>query len=189
MAPKAMQALIGSELSAESFEKAKEAILSEMKLPEGVPGGQAAYRMTLAASFLHKFFLCILAELKTDAEKIKYDPTLFSGELPAVPDEDNLEVSGTNNFLEAEKPNFFGQQRYPAPKVVSQGLEEKDIPLDDEQKETEASAVGKPVTHQSGPLHCTGEAIYADDIVSVRMLRLAWLLRLGKLLLVPQIMA
>ena len=164
MAPKAMEALIGSEFSLETFEKAKEAILSEMTLTEGVPGGQAAYRMTLAASFLHKFYLNILSDLKDDVEKIKADPSLFSGDLPAIPEIDEVEASGTTNFLEDKKPNFFGQQRFPAPKVVSQGIEEKLIPLNEEKKEAEASAVGKPVTHQSGPLHCTGEAIYADDI-------------------------
>ena len=164
MATKAMKALIGSELSAATFEKAKDAILSEMTLPEGVPGGQAAYRMTLAASFVHKFYLSILSELKEDIEKIKADPSLLPEELPALPDMDMLEASGTTNFLEAEKPRFFGQQRYPTPKVVAQGLEEKEIPLGEEKKEAEASAVGKAVTHQSGPLHCTGEAIYADDI-------------------------
>ena len=41
----------------ETFEKAKETVLAEIILPEGVPGGQAAYRMTLAASFVHKFYL------------------------------------------------------------------------------------------------------------------------------------
>ena len=164
MASKAMAALVGSELSAATFEKAKDAILSEMTLPEDVPGGQAAYRMTLAASFVHKFYLSILGEIKEDVDKMKADPSLLSSELPALPDIDALEASGTTNFLEAEKPHFFGQQRFPTPKVVSKGVEEKQIPLEEEMKKREANAVGKPVTHQSGPLHCTGEAIYADDI-------------------------
>lgn len=164
MATKAMETLIGSEFSADTFEKAQDAILAEMTLPEGVPGGQAAYRMTLASSFVYKFYLSILEDLKDDIGKIKEDPSLFAGEVPIVSEIDVFESSGTTNFLSAEKPHFFGQQRYPVPKKVSQGLEEKEIPLGKEKVEAEASAVGKSVTHQSGPLHVTGEALYADDI-------------------------
>jgi xanthine dehydrogenase/oxidase len=168
LAAKTAEALVGSELSAETFEKAKEALLSEMTLPEGVPGGQAAYRMTLAASFLYKFYLCIVEDLKADIEKIKGDPSSFPGvpaALPEIPAVEESELTGTSNFLSAKKPNYFGQQAYPTPKTVVPGLEEVEIPMDGEKKEAPlAGAVGKSSTHQSGPFHCTGEAIYADDI-------------------------
>jgi xanthine dehydrogenase/oxidase len=155
--------MIGAEFSLATFEKATEALLKEMKLPEGVPGGQAAYRMTLVASFLYKFFLSVVEDLKADVEAIKADPSSFPGvstELPAIPEVAGEEESGTYNFLSAKKPNFSGVQKYPEPKVAK-GLEEQILPP---VKDSKAGEVGKAAAHQSGPLHCTGEALYTDDI-------------------------
>ena len=68
--------------------------------------------------------------------------------------------------VSAEKPSVSGVQTYPAPKVAS-GLEDKLLPnTDAAKKKGAADAVGKPSTHQSGPLHCTGEATYCDDIMA-----------------------
>jgi xanthine dehydrogenase/oxidase len=155
--------MIGSEFSLATFEKATETLLKEMKLPEGVPGGQAAYRMTLVASFLYKFFLSVVEDLKADVKAIKANPSGFpdiSTELPATPDLAGEEESGTHNFLRAKKPNYSGVQMYPAPRVAK-GLEEEILPP---VKDAKAGEVGKAATHQSAPLHCTGEAIYTDDI-------------------------
>jgi len=169
MAPTTMMALetakvlIGSEFSVATFELATEALLKEMKLPETVPGGQAAYRMTLAASFLYKFYLSVVEDLKVDIENIKANPAAFAAlpsELPTIPVVDGEEESGTYNFLSVKKPTYSGVQTFPEPKIVK-GLEEKMLPP---VKDSMAAEVGKSVVHQSGPLHCTGEALYTDDI-------------------------
>ena len=167
MANQTASSLIGAEFCASTFDLARETILKELKLPESVPGGQAAFRMSLAASFLHKFYLQCVEELNLDIQKIKEDPSLLSlvGDLPAAPAVDEQEMSGAKTFLSEQKPTYYGVQKYPTPKVAS-GLEVKSLPPADLNSETAkmAAEVGKPATHMSGPLHCTGEAVYVDDI-------------------------
>jgi xanthine dehydrogenase/oxidase len=173
MAPKTVMALetaksmIGSSFNQETFVKAQEVLIKELNLPEDVPGGQAAYRMTLAASFLYKFYISVLEELKKDLEAIISDPSAFPSvptPLPGLPKLPEEEISGCANFLSEKKPSFSGSQAYPAPKVAK-GLEEKILPnVDGVRQKDAASAVGKSSVHQSGPLHCTGEAVYTDDI-------------------------
>ena len=162
MATKAQAALVGKEFSKESFDSASGVLLEELSLPEAVPGGQAAYRMTLAASFLQKFYLSVLKDLHSD---------LKDG-MPAPPNLPDSESSATQNFLSAKKPDFNGVQTYPEPKMVNtKGLEETTYEPVSQAMAAKAAAdsrkdgaVGKAVTHQSGPLHCTGEALYVDDI-------------------------
>lgn len=170
MAPKTVMAvetasvLIGSEFCYETFQTATETLLKEMSLPEGVPGGQAAYRMTLATSFLYKFYLSCVEDLKVDIAAIAADPAKYPGfpaEIPVAPVVDEAEAGGTANFLSEKKPMYTGVQTYPAPKVAK-GLEEDILPPTKDGPK--AAEVGKPATHMSGPLHCTGEAQYTDDI-------------------------
>lgn len=175
MAPKTVMAaetakfMIGASFSRETFVQAQEVLMKELNLPEEVPGGQAAYRMTLAASFLYKFYISVLEELKKDLETVASDSILsasFPTPLPPLPELSEDEKSGSSNFLSDEKPSFSGSQAYPAPKVAK-GLEESILPnVDGVRKESAESAVGKGSVHQSGPLHCTGEAVYTDDIPS-----------------------
>jgi xanthine dehydrogenase/oxidase len=170
LASKTAEMMIGSSFSRETFMKATESLLEELKLPEAVPGGQAAFRMTLCGSFLYKFLISVVEDLKQDVAAISGNPAAFAGitlPLPSVPDVDESELSGSNNFVSGEKPSCTGVQTYPAPKVAS-GLEDKLLPKAEvPKKEGIEDAVGKPVTHQSGPLHCTGEATYCDDIAVI----------------------
>ena len=171
MAVETAKALIGAEFAKATFVEGCKALMKELALPETVPGGQAAFRMTLAGSFLYKFFLATVAELKTDVAAIQADPSSFpsisSGVLPAVPDVDASElISGTYNFLSSTKPSFSGVQTYPKPKVAK-GYEEEVLPsIKITEAAKAADAVGKPSPHMSGALHCTGEALYCDDIPS-----------------------
>mmetsp|Transcript_3741 Transcript_3741/g.9789 ORF Transcript_3741/g.9789 Transcript_3741/m.9789 type:complete len:1260 (+) Transcript_3741:181-3960(+) len=175
MAPKTVLAvetgksMIGNKFCRETFVKASNCLMNEMKLPENVPGGQAAFRMTLVTSFLFKFFLSVAQELKQDVEFIKQNISDFpdiSQPLPNVPIIEESEKSGAKNFINVRKPSFSGVQTYPAPKVAS-GIEEKLLPnIDASKKNGAADSVGKALTHQSGPLHCTGEAVYCDDIIT-----------------------
>ena len=166
MAVETQKALIGQPLCKETFVKATEVLLSEMNLPETVPGGQAAFRMTLAISYLYKFYLTIVEELKKDIDSITADPSLYptnGDSLPPLPELDETEESGTANFLSDKKPKFSGVQTYPAPKVAS-GLEDQSLPKVNSMAAEAAGGVGKPSPHMSGSLHCTGEALYTDDI-------------------------
>ena len=87
--------------------------------------------------------------------------------------------------MSAKKPSVSGVQKFPAPKVAI-GLESSHLGYVEEKTLMETSraaakdvaaktsdrphepkdsvVVGQPATHASGPLHCTGEATYADDI-------------------------
>ncbi|KAG7364579.1 xanthine oxidase [Nitzschia inconspicua] len=166
MAPKTAQVLVGSPFTRETFDRASDVLFEELKLPENVPGGQAAFRMALANSFLYKFFLSVVEELRSDVEAIEASPGDFSLPLPGIPEVDEAELSGASSFVSAEKPSVSGVQTFPAPKVAS-GLEDKLLPNTDAAKQKGAvDVVGKPSTHQSGPLHCTGEATYCDDIIA-----------------------
>ena len=123
--------------------------------------------MTLTNSFLYKFFLSVVVELKDDVEGIEGNHSAFpdiSLPLPSIPIVDEAELSGAKTFISSEKPSCVGVQTYPTPKVAS-GVEDKLLPNTDAAKKRGAlDSVGKPFTHQSGPLHCTGEATYIDDI-------------------------
>ena len=171
MAAETAKALTGAEFAKATFVEGTKKLMEELSLPETVPGGQAAFRMTLAASFLYKFFLSSVQELKKDIEAIQANPSSFqsisAGSLPVVPDVDDDELtSGTYNFLSAPKPSFSGVQTYPEPKVAK-GYEEQVLPPVKESEAAKAAdAVGKPSPHMSGALHCTGEAQYCDDIPS-----------------------
>jgi xanthine dehydrogenase/oxidase len=165
MAVETTKVLQGAEFSASTFEQATAALIEEMKLSESVPGGQAAYRTTLAISFLHKFYLSCVADLEADIAKVKANPEAYPGlsDLPAAPAVSIAEQSGAFNFLREKKPSFSGVQSYPTPKVAT-GLEGDILPKVQYMAAAEAASVGQPMTHQSGPLHCTGEALYTDDI-------------------------
>ena len=113
LAAKTAKVMTGAEFSRETFAKASECLLKEMKLPENVPGGQAAYRMTLATSFLYKFFLSVAGELKKDIETIAADASAYPDvtvPLPIPPVIDELEISGGESFVSAPKPSVTGVQ-------------------------------------------------------------------------------
>ena len=113
LANTAAQALEGADFSRATFLCACQTLQEEMTLPEGVPGGQAAYRMTLASSFLYKMFLTVAGELKQKSPGCN------------IPGLDGDESSGAFNFLSGQKPSFCGVQKFPTPKVA-EGLEGRD---------------------------------------------------------------
>jgi xanthine dehydrogenase/oxidase len=88
MAPETAKMMIGAEFCRETFIKGQECLIKEMSLPESVPGGQAAFRMTLTSSFLYKFYISVVAELRKDLETVKATPSAFASltqSLPATP--------------------------------------------------------------------------------------------------------
>ena len=180
MARKTMDALIGKPFDFTSFENARKVLQDEFQMPNDVPGGQAAYRLTLACSFLHRFYLNCVEELTKDVVAAEKTESVSYPLVPMIADE---EECGAGGFVGVKKPSITGLQTYPVPKVAV-GLEAEhlgmknesgDLPLaavfaaaksssDDSIKQKNNNSVGQPATHASGPLHCTGEAIYIDDI-------------------------
>ncbi len=68
IAQRSTQLLIGKPLNDETIRLAMNELCEELKLPEGVPGGQSQYRVTLAASFLWRSYLRVCLELKEKLE-------------------------------------------------------------------------------------------------------------------------
>lgn len=176
LAPKTIMAnetqayLIGKSLALETFVEARKVLLKEIRLPSDVPGGQAQYRMTLAGSFLQTMFYKVTdlldEDLKTTAEG-KVLSSQFSN-LPSPPSVNEDEKSAAETFVEQEKPSISGEQKFPPPKSYN-GLESKKYDIFNEKKSVTKKVngkdvVGQPATHASGALHCTGEAVYTDDI-------------------------
>ena len=167
LAKETMAFLVGKEFSEASFDGARRVLQNELRMPDDVPGGQSQFRLTLASSFLYKFFLYCANELAKDVGDSpgNYPPLLI------VADEVS---SGAESFVSAAKPSITGTQTYPEPKVAD-GLESEkygDVFGSKPQPmaavaakgQSKVNSVGRPATHASGPLHCTGEALYADDI-------------------------
>jgi xanthine dehydrogenase/oxidase len=157
LASKTMAYLAGKEFNVLNFKNACKVLMEELQLPLNVPGGQPQYRLTLASSFLIKFFFSVVEDLKHDVGKDNGYPPL-----PAI---DSKDSSASYSFVSAPKPSIIGVQKYPAPKAL-QGLETTCLPQVEHPVDLAGgkATVGKPSAHMSGPLHCTGEALYADDI-------------------------
>lgn len=155
------------------FTLARRELSRELTLPDNVPGGQAEYRRALASSFLFKFFINVSLAIGADVERLK-EKRIVTPPAPHVPDDHR---SAATSFVETAKPSIEGTQSFPAPKFVS-GLEattekQKNLPpVVDKQKN-----IGAPSTHASAAMHCSGEAIYVDDIPKpARMLHAVLLL-------------
>lgn len=173
MATKTMEFLVGSVFSKETFEAARSVLQIELDLPDHVPGGQAQYRKALASSFLYKFYFNIVKALSDDLVSIAK-----GGSGGAFPDYDTLppapiiaddEIGALDSFISEEKPSTSGVQKFPPPKSYD-GLESRGkyageaMAVKAMDSVGKKDAVGQPSTHASGPLHCTGEALYTDDI-------------------------
>ncbi|GMH77592.1 hypothetical protein TL16_g07465 [Triparma laevis f. inornata] len=142
--------------SLKTLNEAKSTLFKDLPLPDDVPGGQPEYRRSLAASFLYKFFVSVCVQLETVAGGVPVEAI------------DDREKSAALSFVTSRKPTMIGTQRYPKPKITP-GLEDgtDDMPMKCPPVSKMAmtkDAVGKGSTHQSGALHCTGEAKYTDDI-------------------------
>lgn len=159
MAPTTLRAtkleatLTGAPWNKETLEKAQEVLAEELSLPETVPGGMAAYRQTLAASFLYKFYVATCLDLSKRA----------GASLPPAPTIAPDEVSAARSFLSEDRPLTHGSQAYVVP---SGGLQSTSVmgqdhaPLEEESR----APVGQPLMHRSALPQCTGEAKYTDDM-------------------------
>ena len=79
-----------------------------------------------------------------------------------------IDEDGAAGFVGTPKPSIHGVQTYPAPRIAV-GLEGRTsamvavLPRPKAAMDA-ANGVGMLTKHAPGPLHCTGEALYADDI-------------------------
>lgn len=138
---------VGKEWCRDTLDAAVKVLASETTLPTSVPGGMSEFRSTLCVSFLHKFFFQVTLALAADA-------TSTPG-LPPVPLIDSREASAALTYLNSERPQSSGYQRWPRNKA---------LPLDPclDAKSTRAP-VGEPIMHKSAYAQVSGEAKYADD--------------------------
>ncbi|XP_030065867.1 aldehyde oxidase 1 [Microcaecilia unicolor] len=130
-AKKTCQRLKGCHWNEEMLNEACRQILDEVALPGSAPGGMVEYRRTLTISFLFKFYLEILQQLKQEG---------ISHNEISVKD-----LSALEGFQEIIQQNTQIYQD------VSPGQLSQD-------------PVGRPIVHQSGIKHATGEAVYCDDM-------------------------
>uniref|UniRef100_A0A671FZW5 aldehyde oxidase n=1 Tax=Rhinolophus ferrumequinum TaxID=59479 RepID=A0A671FZW5_RHIFE len=132
------QQLLGRRWNELMLDEACRLLLDEVSIPGSAPGGSVEFKRTLVVSFLFKFYLEVLQELK---KLVK----LFSDCLhyPEISD-----LSALEDF----------------PVTVPQGVQryqsvDSHQPLQD--------SVGRPIMHVSGLKHATGEAMFCDDIPRV----------------------
>lgn len=118
-------------------------ISEELALPLEVPGGQAAYRTCLAASFLYKAYVRICIDSRSLSSQIS-----------------PLDASAGIAFVTEPKLLTRGEQSYHRRKG---GLTNADHSADGDEQ-TARAPVGEDVAHKSSQLQCTGEAKYTDDI-------------------------
>uniref|UniRef100_A0A4X2KTX9 FAD-binding PCMH-type domain-containing protein n=1 Tax=Vombatus ursinus TaxID=29139 RepID=A0A4X2KTX9_VOMUR len=130
-AKKLCQKLTGRAWNEEMLGGACRSVLDEVFLPASAPGGMVEYKRSLIVSFLFKFYLEVLQNLKM------MNPSLC----PCLPAE-------YGSVLED-----FHCKHYET--VLRYQVNTKQFPQD---------PIGRPIMHQSGIKHATGEAIYCDDM-------------------------
>ncbi|XP_052605466.1 aldehyde oxidase 3 isoform X1 [Peromyscus californicus insignis] len=131
-ANKSCRRLIGRCWDEGMLNEACRLVLEEVSLPASAPGGMVDYRRTLTISFLFKFYLDVLQQLKMR------DPRGY-------PDISKKLLQVLEDF----------------PLTMPQGMQsfkgvDPQQPLQD--------PVGRPIMHQSGIKHATGEAVFCDDV-------------------------
>uniref|UniRef100_A0A0G2K1Z5 Aldehyde oxidase 3 n=1 Tax=Rattus norvegicus TaxID=10116 RepID=A0A0G2K1Z5_RAT len=129
---KSCQQLIGRCWDEEMLDDAGRMIREEVSLLTAAPGGMVEYRKTLAISFLFKFYLDVLKQLKR--RNPHRCPDISQKLLQVLEDFPLTMPHGTQSFKDVDS-----QQ-----------------PLQD--------PVGRPIMHQSGIKHATGEAVFCDDM-------------------------
>ncbi|CAE8703078.1 unnamed protein product [Polarella glacialis] len=156
-----MEAVLeGAAFCEASFERARAALAEDLALPESVPGGMAAYRQTLTASFLFKFYVGVCLDLAT--------LTSQQAGLPPAPPVSPSDALACRNFLSEDRPLSHGCQSYVVP---SGGLQQSQVAGGKDHApsaESERAPVGQPLVHRSALDQCTGEAKYVDDMPQQR---------------------
>uniref|UniRef100_A0A8C2MDQ1 aldehyde oxidase n=1 Tax=Cricetulus griseus TaxID=10029 RepID=A0A8C2MDQ1_CRIGR len=142
-AHRSCQQLVGRHWNALMLDEACRRLLDEVSLPGSALGGKVEYKRTLMVSFLFKFYLEVLQELKRKV-KLSSEST-DSQHYPVIADRF---LSALEDFQVTLPQGVQTYQRV-----------DPHQPLQD--------PVGRPIMHLSGLKHATGEAIFCDDIPRV----------------------
>ncbi|KAM9663655.1 LOW QUALITY PROTEIN: aldehyde oxidase 3-like [Trichechus inunguis] len=131
-ANKSCQQLIGRCWDEEMLSEACRLVLDEITLPGSAPGGMVEFRRTLVISFLFKFYLNVLQQVKMR------DPSGYpdiSKEFLSVLEDFPLTIPHRIQSYKCVDPQQHPQH-----------------------------PVGRPIMHESGIKHATGEAVFCDDM-------------------------
>ncbi|NP_001289859.1 aldehyde oxidase 2 [Saimiri boliviensis] len=139
------QQLLGRRWNELMLDEACKLLLDEVSLPGSARGGRVEFKRTLVVSFLFKFYLEVLQELKKLVKLFSASGCSCDGRYSEI----------SEGFLSALE-DF--------PVAIPQGVQtyqsvDPHQPLQD--------PVGRPIMHLSGLKHATGEAIFCDDIPMV----------------------
>jgi len=150
-------AFLGQPWGQATLDSALKELTKDVPLEKHAPGGMAAYRQTLAASFMFKFFNTVSLELARKRD----------GSMPSAPDIADKDISSTRNFLSEDPPVTHGSQSFHVPsgglqQTAAAGGKDHDCITD-----TSRAPVGQPLSHRSALPQCTGEAKYVDDMPSI----------------------
>uniref|UniRef100_A0A663MG96 Aldehyde oxidase 1 n=1 Tax=Athene cunicularia TaxID=194338 RepID=A0A663MG96_ATHCN len=139
--------LIGRHWNKQMLDEACRLVLKEIALPGSDSGEKVDYKKTLIVSFFYRFFLEVSQSLKT---MVNY----LSGN--SLPFQDPCHYPGIPMEYRSVLQDF--KTKMPQSIQIYQDIEPSQSPQD---------PVGRPVMHQSGIKHATGEAVYVDDLPSV----------------------
>ncbi|XP_072473321.1 aldehyde oxidase 2-like isoform X1 [Notamacropus eugenii] len=138
-AHKSCQQLLGRNWNTLMLDEAYRLILDEISPPGSAPGGMVEFKRTLIVSFFFKFYLQVLQELK---KIIKIIP-----------------LTNNHRYLDISEKFLSALEEFPV--TVSRGVQEFQGV---NPKQSPHDPVGRPILHQSGIKHATGEAIFCDDL-------------------------
>uniref|UniRef100_A0A4X2LCY2 FAD-binding PCMH-type domain-containing protein n=1 Tax=Vombatus ursinus TaxID=29139 RepID=A0A4X2LCY2_VOMUR len=141
-AKKSCQQLIGRAWNEEMLDEACRLVLDEVTIPGSSSGGMVEYKRTLMISFLFKFYLEVLQDLNVR----QWIYSFFQD--PRYPD----------------VPNKFQSVLEDFPLTIPCGTQAYEC-VDSHQPPQDP--VGRPVMHQSGIKHASGEAIFCDDMPAI----------------------
>ena len=139
-----------------TFEAACAVAKEEFTLPSNVPGGQAEYRTSLAASFIFKSFYIVNTEMKAFIETCHHYSAVNS--MPElIPVEDRIQNSASSSWVTSPKPPTRGEQSY----HMRKGGIQSSNPPHAENPHQERDAVGAPLMHKSALLQVTEQSMFA----------------------------
>uniref|UniRef100_A0A8B9GC73 Aldehyde oxidase 1 n=1 Tax=Amazona collaria TaxID=241587 RepID=A0A8B9GC73_9PSIT len=138
-------ALTGRHWNEQMLDEACRLILKEIAIPGSASGEKVDYKKTLIVSFFYRFFLEVLQSLNTTVNSNNsllpfQDPCHY----PGIP----MEYRSVLEDFKTKMPQSV--QIYQA-----------------KPNQSPQDPVGRPIMHQSGIKHATGEAVYIDDLPSV----------------------
>ncbi|XP_013367307.1 PREDICTED: aldehyde oxidase 2 isoform X1 [Chinchilla lanigera] len=151
MAPRSCQQLLGKPWTEETLDEACRLVLGEVAIPGPAPGGRVEFRRTLLVSFLFRFYLQVLRELRR-------------GRAPGAPSTLSVSVQHWDIWRYPRLPDQSLGALEDLPVTVPQGMQTYQR-VDPQQPSQDP--VGRPVMHLSGLKHATGEAVFCDDLPRV----------------------